>query len=102
MKTGLLTAFFSVAITLTSLAQQAPQLIPQPVSLITKPGHFVLGRQTAIVVPPGKAEVKKLGTLLAGMLATPVGHTFVVTTVPKQTGAIRLKLNAVRDTVLGE
>jgi hexosaminidase len=102
MQKGFLTAFFCAAIACSGIAQQAPQLIPQPVSLKTKSGHFVLGRQTAIVVPAGSVEAQKLGNLLAGMLATPVGHPFAVTTIPKQTGAIRLKLNAVRDTVLGE
>lgn len=102
MKKGLLTAFFSVAIAFAGMAQQAAQLIPQPVSLQTLSGHFVLGRQTSIVVPAGNADCRKLGELLAGMLATPTGHPFAVSTVNKPTGVIHLKLNAVPNTVIGD
>lgn len=101
MKKGLLTALFSVLIIFTGLAQ-SPQIIPQPVSLISKPGHFVLGHQTRIIVPSGDADSKKLGDLLAGMLATPTGHSYVVSTTPKTAGVIHLKLNKVANTVIGE
>ena len=48
---------------------QAPQLIPQPVSLKTKTGHFALTKETRIIIPADNAECKRLGDLLAGMLA---------------------------------
>lgn len=101
MKKRLLTALLSVSIAFTALAQ-TPQIIPQPVSLVTKTGHFVLSSQTSIVVPAGNAEAEKLGELLAGMLATPTGHKYKVSTKPRVVGAIQLKLNTVTDNVAGD
>lgn len=101
MKKGFLTAFFSVAIAFAALAQE-PQIIPQPVSMKTRPGHFLLGRQTVITVPAGNAECKRLGDLLAGMLAAPTGHPFRVITANRANGSIRLRLNTVPNTVIGD
>jgi len=101
MNKGLLTFLFSLFVAFTCFAQ-APQLIPQPVSLKTYPGHFKLTRQTSIIIPTGDPEIKRIGNLLAGMLNSPTGFTIPVTTVNKTASAIHLKLNKVADPKIGE
>jgi hexosaminidase len=99
MKKGILTVCFSVLFGFCCLAQ-APQLIPQPVSLRSNPGHFQLTRQTKIVIPVNDTDCKRLASLLAGILETPTGRTFYISTV-KSTNGIHLKINKINDPVIG-
>ena len=100
MNKGILTAIFCVIIGFSAMAQ-APQIIPQPVSLKTKTGHFALTKETRIIIPADNAECKRLGDLLAGMLAAPTGHPYVVSTVARSANAIHLKLNKETNPVIG-
>jgi hexosaminidase len=92
---------FTLLIAFSTLAQ-TPQLIPQPVSLKTYPGHFKLTRQTSIIIPTGAPEVKRIATLLAGMLSSPTGFNIPVSTVNKTSSAIHLNLNKTTDPAIGE
>jgi len=98
---GLLTFLLSILIVFSCMAQ-APQLIPLPVSIKVNPGHFSLNRQTSIVIPPGDPECKKIADLLAGMLQSPSGYSFMVTTLNKPSNAIHLKLYKTRNPVIGQ
>ncbi|MEO6148855.1 MAG: beta-N-acetylhexosaminidase [Mucilaginibacter sp.] len=60
-----------------SLAQ-GPQLIPQPVSLKTAPGHFTIGGKTKIIFANGDENAQKIATLLAGVLYSPTGYHLTV------------------------
>jgi hexosaminidase len=91
----------SCPISTGSTLAQAPQLIPQPVSLKTKTGHFVLTKEIRIIIPADNAECRRLGELLAGMLEAPTGHPYVVSTVARPTNAIHLKLNKETNPVIG-
>jgi len=101
MKRSLLTLCFSVLIGFAAIAQ-APQLIPQPVSLKTNPGHFTINSQTKIIIPGTDPESKRLGNVLAGMLQTPSGYTIGVSTVNKTINFIRLKINTTRNAAIGD
>jgi len=100
MKKGISSLLLSVCITFSCLAQN-PQLIPQPVSLQILPGHFHISRQTSIIIPAADPECRRLGVLLSGMLATPTGYRFVLSTVNKSAGAIHLKLNKITNPLIG-
>ena len=99
MKRYILTIILCIFI--TAAIAQAPQLIPQPVSLKTKTGHFTLTKDTCIIIPADNAECKRLGNLLAEMLATPTGHPYVVTTIARPSNTIHLKLNKETNPVIG-
>jgi hexosaminidase len=94
------TIILIIFITGTAIAQ-TPQLIPQPVTMKTKTGHFTLTKETRIIIPSGNAECKRLSNLLAGMLEAPTGHTYLVSTFVKPTNAIRLKLNKENNLTIG-
>jgi hexosaminidase len=100
MNRSILAIVLSIFIVSASIAQ-TPQIIPQPISLKTKTGHFVLTRETRIIIPAENAEAKKLGELLAGMLEAPTGHKYVVSTVSRSANAIHLKLNKETYPVIG-
>ena len=101
MNKGVLTFLFSLFIGFSCLAQ-SPQLIPQPVSLKTNPGHFKLSRQTSINTPVGDVEGKRLGVLLAGMIDAPTGYHITVSALNKTTNVIRLKINKTANPEIGD
>jgi len=81
-------------------AQQPVNLIPQPVSVQTQPGHFALTKATAITY--SKPESATLGALVAQQLAAQTGLSLPskgASTVPAN--AIALMLTATPDVRLG-
>ncbi|RYF70261.1 MAG: beta-N-acetylhexosaminidase, partial [Cytophagaceae bacterium] len=98
MRLSLFTALF--LLTLASYAQQPIHLIPQPVSVQTQAGYFVLNKATAITY--SKPESATLAALLAQQLADQISFTLtnkVATVAPAN--AIFLVLNSVPDARLG-
>jgi hexosaminidase len=78
---------------LTALGAHA--VVPAPTSVVPGIGaHFTLTATTTIDVPPGGADVARLGEMLAAMLRPPTGFPVPVSTagggVPR--GAIALRL----------
>ena len=100
MNKAILNIIVSIFISSAAIAQ-APQIIPQPVSLKTKTGHFTLTRETRIIIPADNAECKRLGNLLAGMLEAPIGRSYIVSTISRSVNAIHLKLNKKTNPTIG-
>jgi hexosaminidase len=71
--------------------KDAPALIPQPVSMVTKSGEFVLPAQ--LVINTGTNEdVKKLGSRLADVIGTSSGKKVLVQSGKPSVNGIRLLL----------
>lgn len=87
-------AFFYWAAQPTMAGDPRLALIPQPVSLQEKPGHFLLSSKTGILVSGG-AEVNRLGQFLSDFLRVPTGHSLAVLAASHKEGGtfIRLRLN---------
>lgn len=81
---------------------KAPQIaiIPEPVSVQTKPGTFTLPKTVTIEAPAGK-ELGATVAFLKKRLSAPTGYNVTVgTAVP--TAAIRMQLNKTEDATLGK
>ncbi|RYE17977.1 MAG: beta-N-acetylhexosaminidase, partial [Sphingobacteriales bacterium] len=65
--------FISLLLSYTCAAQM-PQLIPQPVSIKTLPGHLTINPKTTIIVYTGDNGGREMGDLLAKLLSTPMGY----------------------------
>lgn len=101
MKKTLLVLSLLVA-TLGSKAQSASEiaLIPQPVSVEKKNGHFQLSQSTSIVVPSNNAEVARVVEFFTRSLARSTGFSLPVSS-SKSDGSISFSLNSSQDAVLG-
>ncbi len=78
-----------------STASAAPAVIPQPVSMKVVPGMFRLRSDTAIVITPGSAEARQVGSYLANAVAPATGFHLNVTDAAgasRRRGAIVLSL----------
>jgi hexosaminidase len=78
-------------------------IIPRPASIIPAEGTFILGAQTAILVPKGIDEIRAIGQYLADQLRPVTGFPLPVQAEAGKSprGNISLALN-VSDTPLGE
>ncbi|MDB5139769.1 MAG: exo 1 [Mucilaginibacter sp.] len=76
-------------------------IIPEPVSVITKKGEFILPKHVLIVAGPG-AELKSVTSYLKNKLTTSTGALVTIKNSAKVPPTIKLILNAKADTVLGK
>ncbi|MES2417104.1 MAG: family 20 glycosylhydrolase [Bacteroidota bacterium] len=83
-----------------SVAQQEIAIIPEPVILIKKTGHFILPEN--IVIQAGKSpELKQTLAFLQERLSVPTGHFVSIVRVPSASAAFKLVLNDKADPTLG-
>jgi hexosaminidase len=78
-----------------------PALIPQPVSLITKQGSFILPKHV-LIAAPSQADVRLVTTYLKNKLATSAGSMVTVKSTSSTPVTIKFILNTKADTVLGK
>lgn len=92
-KTLLAFCLLTVLVAFAQTNNNAVALIPQPVSLVTKTGQFVLPSKV-IIVADNNAAVKRLSDRLANVITTATGKTAVVQTTKSTTpNTIRLSLS---------
>jgi len=101
MKKSIIAALVALSSILPAFAQNI-SLIPKPTILKNHTGHFKLNKLTKIVIPANDPETHKVADLLAGMLGTPTGYPFAISTAVKSSNVIRLKLNKINDPTLAE
>ncbi|GAA4737144.1 beta-N-acetylhexosaminidase [Flavisolibacter ginsenosidimutans] len=92
----LLTALFAPA-----AFAQSPRIaiIPEPVSLTTKPGQFILPKSISIEAP-ANAELKTTTAFLQKMLSTATGYNVSISNT-SAAAAVRLQLNKTSNPTLG-
>lgn len=80
---------------------QAPRIaiIPEPVSLTTKPGQFILPKSISIEAP-STAEVKTTTAFLRKMLSTATGYNVSVNNA-SSSATVRLQINTTSNPTLG-
>lgn len=97
---------FLLFISLSSTAQnkQSVSIIPQPVSLQTGAGAFVVKNGTSIEVVAGNAESNRTATYLSKALSIPTGYSLPVKTATssKANGSIQLSLVSAGASDLGK
>ncbi|MDB5007803.1 MAG: exo 1 [Mucilaginibacter sp.] len=76
-------------------------IIPEPVSIITKKGEFILPKHVLVVAGPG-AELKSVTSYLKNKLTASTGALVTIKNSAKVPPTIKLILNAKADTVLGK
>ncbi|MDF2434203.1 MAG: hexosaminidase [Mucilaginibacter sp.] len=76
-------------------------IIPEPVSVITKKGEFILPKHVMIVAAPG-ADLKLVTSYLKNKLTTSTGALVTTKNSAKIPATIKLTLNIKADTALGK
>lgn len=83
------------------MAQSLPALVPEPVSMKSMPGSFIVKPQTQIVTG-NNAEVTATAKLFAEQVKACTGHTLkVVSAASSGVSAITLQLNKAADKTIG-
>lgn len=83
-------------------AQNAKNLIPAPVQLLTSPGHFKLTAATVIVVSSSDKQVLETARLFSEQLAAPTGYKLkVVRSIAANQKGISFKINKTENQEIG-
>jgi hexosaminidase len=79
----------------------APALIPQPVSLITRQGNFILPKHV-LITAPSQADVRLVTAYLKNKLTTSAGSLVTIKSASSIPATIKFILNTKADTLLGK
>ena len=94
--------FIFLATTYQLKAQGIKALIPEPVKIETNQGAFKLSPDVKIIVLSSNKEVQETARLLSSQLYIPIGYKLrVVSVAGTIKKAIYLKLNKLKDTIIG-
>ncbi|WP_259069983.1 beta-N-acetylhexosaminidase [Mucilaginibacter sp. X4EP1] len=92
---------FVSVLSFAQVTKTAPAVIPEPVSLITKQGDFILPKHILIAAPV-QADVRLVATYLKNKLTTATDNQVLVKSAFSTPATIKFALNAKADTVLGK
>lgn len=96
MKKIIACAAFFLPVALFAQQKDSLSIIPEPVSMVHKPGYFHLPKMVSIAAP-ATPEVKNITDYLKNKLQATTGYSV---SVNNSAASIQLKLNTMRDTTL--
>ena len=105
MKKGLFISFlFFVSVSVIGQKNNVAQLlIPEPVSVTSGTGNFILNNKTSVHVISADASAKRVGEFISKKLSLVTGYTVPVITGSKnQTVDNGIKLSLIKDASLGD
>ncbi|MEO7835179.1 MAG: glycoside hydrolase family 20 zincin-like fold domain-containing protein, partial [Ginsengibacter sp.] len=105
MKKGLFISFlFFVSVSVIGQKNNVAQLlVPEPVSVTSGTGNFILGSKTSIHVMSDDAAAKRVGEFISKKLSLVTGYSVpVITSSKNQTVNSGIKLSLIKDASLGD